>query len=279
MNHEKQAIGIFDSGIGGLTVMKQIAHLLPNENIVYFGDTARLPYGEKSPETIIRYSVENAKFLLEHQIKVLVVACNTAASCAMDKLRSFVDIPVLGVIEPGAEKAAFVTRNERIAVLGTKGTIKSGVYQKEIGKRLPNSFVLAIPCPLFVPLVEESFTTHQVTRMIVKEYLAPIKTQGIDTILLGCTHYPLLKEIIQDEVGDRITIVDSASICAENLKSVLLQQELGFKLTKPEYRYFVSDDPDKFALLGSAFFGSTIDNVTLATSSADLLQTTASTCA
>lgn len=263
MSNNQRSIGVFDSGIGGLTVMKQIVKLLPNENIVYFGDTARLPYGEKSPETIIRYSIENASFLLEHNIKVLVVACNTADSVAIDNLRQIIKIPVIGVIEPGAEKAALVTRNKRIAVLGTKGTIKSAAYQKEITRRLPDSFVLSIPCPLFVPLVEESFISHPVTRMVVKEYLAPIKDQGIDTVLLGCTHYPLIEQIIQDEVGDHVTIVDSATICAENLKSILQKQNIENVSLDSHYRYFVSDDPEKFGVLGSKFFGREISNVQL----------------
>jgi len=263
MINNSKAIGVFDSGVGGLTVMKQIAALLPNENIIYFGDTARLPYGEKSQETIIRYSIENALFLLEHNIKVLVVACNTADSLAIDNLRQIIKIPIIGVIEPGAEKATLMTRNQRIAVLGTKGTIKSAAYQKEIARRLPESFVLSIPCPLFVPLVEESFISHPVTRMVVKEYLAPIKAQGIDTVLLGCTHYPLLKEIIQDEIGDDVSIVDSASICAENLKSILLSKKIENVSLDSHYQYFVSDDPEKFAHLGSKFFDRPIQNVIL----------------
>jgi glutamate racemase len=258
-----QAIGIFDSGVGGLTVMKEIVELLPHENIVYFGDTARLPYGEKSPETIIRYSIENAKFLHECDIKVLVIACNTASAYAIENVRQFVNIPVIGVIEPGAAKAVEVTKLNRIAVLGTKATIKSGVYQKEIEKRLPGCFVLAKPCPLFVPLVEENFILHPVTEMVVKEYLLEVRDAGIDTLLLGCTHYPLLKEIIQMEVGNAITIVDSASLCAENLKTILLNHDLSNTSVTSAHRYFVSDDPEKFMHLGSQFLGTPLQNVLL----------------
>jgi glutamate racemase len=262
-NHNANAIGIFDSGVGGLTVMKQIVELLPHENIVYFGDTARLPYGEKSPETIIRYSLENAAFLHNCDIKVLVIACNTASAYALENVRGAVNIPVIGVIEPGAQKAVEVTKNKRIAVIGTKATIKSGIYQKEIEKRLPGCFVLAKSCPLFVPLVEEKFITHPVTALIVKEYLAELNGEGIDTLLLGCTHYPLLKEIIQREVGSGIQIVDSASICAENLKTVILEHSLINVGKLSAHRYFVSDDPEKFTHLGSQFFGTPLLNVSL----------------
>jgi len=258
---KNEAIGIFDSGVGGLTVMKQIVSLLPNEDIVYFGDTARLPYGEKSPETIVRYMIENSTFLLKHKIKVLVIACNTASAHALHELKNRLQIPVIEVIRPGAEKAVLVTKNKRIAVLGTRGTIKSGAYQKEIERQMPGSFVLSIPCPLLVPLVEENFIDHPVTRMIIKEYLKPIKDQFIDTVLLGCTHYPLLKEVMQDELGSEITIVDSASICAENLQSILCENKLLSSNHKSVHRYFVSDDPMKFSSLGGAFFGRPIENV------------------
>lgn len=258
---KNEAIGIFDSGVGGLTVMKQIVCLLPNEDIVYFGDTARLPYGEKSPETIIRYMIENSTFLLKHKIKVLVIACNTASAHALHELKNRLQIPVIEVIAPGAEKAVLVTKNKRIAVLGTRGTINSGAYQKEIERRMPGSFVLSIPCPLLVPLVEENFIDHPVTKMIIKEYLKPIKEQSIDTVLLGCTHYPLLKEVMQDELGHEISIVDSASICAENLQSILCENKLLSSKIKSVHRYFVSDDPMKFSSLGGTFFGRPIENV------------------
>ncbi len=258
-----KAIGIFDSGVGGLTVMKEIRELLPNENIIYFGDTARLPYGEKSPETIIRYSVENAQFLIEQDIKVLVVACNTASAFAINKLNQILDIPVLGVIVPGAEKACSVTQNKRIAVLGTKATIKSGIYQKEIEKNSPGCYVCPIACPLFVPLVEENFISHPATQMIIKEYLSPIQDLNIDTLLLGCTHYPLLKEMIQAQVGDAVRIVDSASICAKKLKSILNENHLENLSGNTFLSYYVSDDKEKFAILGERIFGNPIPEVFL----------------
>lgn len=258
---KNQAIGVFDSGVGGLTVLKEIVKLLPNEEIVYFGDTARVPYGEKRPETIITYSIENALFLMQHEIKVLVVACNTASAFAIHKLSHLFHIPVIGVIEPGAKKAVSATKNGRIAVLGTRGTIQSGAYQQEIQKRRVDSFVLPISCPLLVPLVEERYLSHPATKMIIKEYLAPIKDHGIDTVLLGCTHYPLLQELIQEEVGDHVTVVDSATLLAENLKSVLFEKELENLSGKSTCRYFVSDDPEKFSLLATSLFNEPIGNV------------------
>ena len=188
----RPSIGLFDSGIGGLTVLQQLVRALPDENYVYFGDTARLPYGEKSRETIIRYSIENSIFLLDKNIKMLVIPCNTATAFALEKLQKIFSVPVVGVIEPGAERAVEVSKNERIGVLGTRGTIYSQSYQKAILKINPSAFVLPIACPLFVPLVEENYVAHPSARLIVQEYLRPLKDQFIDTLLLGCTHYPLL---------------------------------------------------------------------------------------
>lgn len=258
-----KSIGLFDSGLGGLTVMKQILAALPNEQIVYFGDTARLPYGGKSPETIVRYSLENAAFLMQQQIKMLVVACNTASSYALDKLQEQLNIPVVGVIEPGAEKAVSISRTGRIAVLGTKGTIQSGMYQKHIIQRRPDASVIGVACPLFVPLVEEQFLTRPAAKLIVKDYLAPLKNKEIDTILLGCTHYPLLEELIREEMGDTIAIVDSASTCAEKISIQLTEKSMRAAGIRPDHRYFVSDDPDRFRQMGSTFLGRPISTVEL----------------
>jgi len=259
---QNQAIGIFDSGIGGLTVMQELMKRLPHEPLIYFGDTARLPYGEKSPEAIIRYSIENAIFLMEQNIKLLVIACNTASAFALEKLQKIFSIPILGVIEPGAENAVQSTRNQHIAVLGTKGTIKSGVYQREIEKKMPKARVVSIACPLFVPLVEERFFHHPAARLIVKEYLAPLHEQKVDTVLLGCTHYPLLKQLIMEELPSSLVIVDSASTCAEKVADILKLHHLANATDqKPYHRYFVSDDPKKFQSLGTDFLGSPIDHV------------------
>lgn len=260
---ENNPIGMFDSGIGGLTVMHQLVRALPLEHLVYFGDTARLPYGAKSPETIIRYSIENSIFLISQNIKLLVVACNTASAHALENLQQMFNIPVIGMIDPGAESAVQSTKNGRIGVLGTKGTIYSQSYQNAILKRDPKAQVFPVACPLFVPLVEEGCLDHPATRLIVQEYLRPLKEQRIDTLLLGCTHYPMLRELIRSEVGDGVTIVDSAVSCAKAVVEMLSEKELCTKnRNEPNYRYYVSDDPKKFQLMGSSFLGMPIEAVT-----------------
>lgn len=257
---QTQSIGIFDSGVGGLTVMQQVVGYLPKENVVYFGDTARVPYGNKSRDTIIRYSIENTIFLMQQNIKVLVIACNTASSYATERLRQIFNIPVVGVIEPGAERAVKVTRNGRIAVLGTRGTVSAGVYQQEILKRLPGATITAIACPLFVPLVEELMTSHASAKLIVKEYLAPLRSQNIDTILLGCTHYPMLRKLIEEEMPG-VEIVDPAITSAERVVDILNTHQWHTSEGKAKYKYYVSDDPEKFRKLGCEFLGMPLDHV------------------
>lgn len=259
------AIGMFDSGFGGLTVMRQVAHDLPDEHIIYFGDTARLPYGDKSRETILRYALENTIFLMDHKIKVLVVACNTVSVYSLEKLQQVFNLPIIGVIDPGVEKVVSVTENKKIAVLGTRGTINSGVYQKKIAEKLPGAEITAIACPLFVPLVEERMVDHPVSRMVVKEYLLPLKNKHVDTVMLACTHYPLLREAIREELGNDVHIVDSASTCAEKVKHVLDDLNLRSKENNPMRKYFVSDDPEKFKALGAQFLGMPIEHVELST--------------
>lgn len=264
-NSSSLPIGIFDSGVGGLTVMQQMIRLLPQEDMIYFGDTARIPYGEKSPHAIIRYSIENSIFLMEHKIKMLVVACNTASAYALEKLQEMFNLPIVGVIEPAVDMLMTLTRSDRVAVIGTRGTIKSGVHQKLIQKKLPNANIKAIACPLLVPLIEESFFNHETTRMIVKEYLKPLKQERLDALLLGCTHYPLLKEMIQEEVGKNVILIDPALTCAEKTKAILNSGKLQSKATRSgKYRFFVSDDPEKFKIAGSEFLGISIQDVKLA---------------
>ncbi|KAF3362642.1 Glutamate racemase [Chlamydiales bacterium STE3] len=266
MNSKRtQAIGVFDSGLGGLTVMQQIARVLPNEKIIYLGDTARLPYGEKSPETIIRYTIENAIFLMEQNIKVFVIACNTATAFALSKIQNIFNIPVIGVVTPGAEQALKVTKNHHIGVIGTKGTIRSKAYERKIQELNPQAKVVSIACPLFVPLVEEGFHHHQVAQMLIEEYLAPLKAHPIDTLLLGCTHYPILQEQIQDFLGPEIAIVDSASTCAERVKQTLQECQLETPLNCPQPgQFFVTDNPEKFQLLGQKFFQDGMEKVSIA---------------
>ena len=260
---EKEApIGIFDSGLGGLTVMRQVIKALPYENVIYFGDTARVPYGDKSPETIVRYSFENTSFLLSHQIKLLLVACNTASAYAIKELRQQFSLPIIDVIEPAVRKAIQITKNQRIAVLGTRATTHSGIYQKRILEKLPSAEVFSIACPLLVPLVEENFHSHPATRMIIQEYLSPLKKQGVDTVILGCTHYPLLFERIREEFGGDVTLLDSASACASEVVAQLEKIRLKTNLTTAgKHKYFVSDSPQKFRQVGENFLGVPIEKV------------------
>lgn len=261
-----QAIGIFDSGIGGFTVMKQIMHKLPHEKLIYFGDTARLPYGEKSPETILRYSIENAIFLMEHHIKLLVIACNTASAYAVDKLKQILKIPIVDVIKPSADFAVQITRSQKIGVLATRATVSSGIYEREIIKRLPSAEVHSLACPLLVPLIEEHFFDHQATQMIVKEYLAPLKQKNIDTLLLGCTHYPLIHQLIQKEMEPHVTILDSATTCAEHVSALLDEEGLHNPHGEyPKHQFYAFDYPEKFRLQGSLFLGRPIDKVSVPT--------------
>lgn len=261
---QDRPIGMFDSGIGGLTVLNALQKVLPKEKVVYLGDTARLPYGDKSPETILRYSIENSIFLMEHWIKVLVIACNTASSVAVEKLGQLFNIPVIGVIEPGAERAAQATRNGNVAVIGTRATIQSGAYERELQKRLPKGKILSIACPLFVPLIEEGLHDHIATELLIAEYLKPLKEAQVDTLLLGCTHYLALEKVIRKQLGDHITIVDSASTCAEKVKQVLTENSLESSAgEKVSHLFYASDNPEKFRLLGQKFIDGELPIVNL----------------
>ncbi|MDR3625038.1 MAG: glutamate racemase [Chlamydiales bacterium] len=262
MHKGHDCIGIFDSGVGGLTVVRQIIDLLPNENIVYFGDTARLPYGSKSEETILRYSIENTVFLMEKNIKLLVIACNTATAFAIEKLKKLFNIPIIGVITPGIERAVISTKNARIGIIGTKGTIQSGAYQRGLQALLPHASIHPIACPLLVHLVEDFSLDHLATRLIIQDYLKPLQEQNIDTLVLGCTHYPLLKKILYEEIGKHICLIDPAITCAQKVQEVLNQNNLNTKQTTPGTReYFVSDDPKKFSTIGTQFLGLPLDSV------------------
>lgn len=259
-----QPIGIFDSGLGGLTVMKELVRTLPNEDFIYFGDTARLPYGSKSPETIVRYSLEIAGFLVDQGVKMIVVACNTASSHALEILQNTCRVPVVGVIAPGAICAAEMTVNNKIAVLGTKGTIRSQSYQKAIGSLLPQAELFPVECPLFVPLVEENYLSSPAAKLIVEEHLKPLINSGIDTLLLGCTHYPILRGLIAETLGKTVSIVDSGSSCAVSVAGQLRELDLLKNDTElGERRFYVSDDPEKFKFLGRSFLGHPIPDVEL----------------
>jgi glutamate racemase len=255
-------IGVFDSGMGGLTVVREMMSQLPNESIIYFGDTARVPYGPKSPDTVLRYSREITAFLKGEGVKALVVACNTATAHALPALRREFDMPIVGVIEPGARAAAAVTKTKRVGVIGTAGTIKSKAYEKEIRKILPDVEVTAQACALFVPLVEEGWLDSEVTRAVARNYLAPIVSAEVDTLVLGCTHYPLMKTVIGNVVGREVRLIDSAHETARQAGEILRAH--GLENGTPDgarYRFIASDAPDTFLSLGERFLGSPIDRV------------------
>lgn len=253
----ERPIGVFDSGVGGLTVVSAIQRLLPHEDIVYLGDTARVPYGNKSPETIIRYAQQDVQFLQSQNIKAAVVACNTATAHALDAVRQSYTFPILGVVEPGVEAALAATVNGRIGIIGTMGTIQSGAYQKALLARRPELQLTAQATPLLVSLVEEDWLTHAATHLILAEYLAPLQAARIDTLVLACTHYPLLKGIIRSILGDEVKLVDSAENMALALQSRLKQDSLlregGQHAGRT--RIHVSDLSPHFAPLAKRFLG------------------------
>lgn len=257
------AIGIFDSGFGGLTVLSEIAKLLPKEDIIYFGDVARAPYGPKSKETIIKYALEISKFLFEQGVKVINIACNTASACSLDVLQERYPIPIIGVIQPGAEEAVRITKNYKIGVIGTEGTINNNIYNRIIKSLNKEIQVISQPCPLFVPLVEEGWVDTEVTYLIAKEYLSSLKENQIDTLILGCTHYPLLKGIIQRVVGENVSLIDSAITVAYKIKSILEEQNiLSSKDSNGVIKFYVSDEPTKFVRIGERFLGREIRVIT-----------------
>lgn len=254
------AIGVFDSGVGGLTVFKEVSALLPEENLIYLGDTARVPYGTKSVETVQRYAQEAAGFLVARGVKLLVVACNTASAVALPILREKFHLPVIGVIEPGARKAS-QSLNQRIGVIGTEGTINSGRYPEAILKLLPNAQIFSAACPLFVPLAEEGWAEHEIARLTAVEYLQGLMTEQIDTLVLGCTHYPLLRRTLRQVVGERVVLVDSAEETAKSVVEILHQKNLSRSSFGGERQFFVTDIPTRFERVGRAFLGAQLDKV------------------
>ncbi len=249
-------IGIFDSGIGGLTVVRALIHRLPNENIVYFGDTARVPYGPKSSQVVREYAAQDTDFLLSKNVKMIIVACNTVSSVAIDVVQKRSKIPVIGVIMPGAESAIQSSKKKRIGVIGTLTTVLSNAYTNAI-HQIDTSFeVFSQPCPLFVPLAEEGWTKHPATALIAKEYLFPLKLHKIDTLILGCTHYPILGDVIQKAVGETVQLVDSGKCTAAAVDQIL--NETGLRnpsKLKANVQFFVSDLPHKFLEIGELFLG------------------------
>lgn len=261
---KKRPIGIFDSGVGGLTVLREVEKLLPFEDIVYFGDTARVPYGNKSKSTIIKFSRESAGFLKRKRVKMIVAACNTSSALALENLKKSSNIPVLGVIEAGVKKAVAVTRKKRIAVIGTKSTIKSNSYQKLIAKENKSIKVYSKSCPFFVPLVEEGILNGRIVKEAVKMYLKGLKDKGIDVIILGCTHYPLLKHQISSYLRG-VVVIDSAKEVAGYAKSILKSKNLlSGKGRKPKVEFYLSDEPRGFVRLAKLFLKRKISNPKIA---------------
>ena len=256
-------IGVFDSGIGGLTVVAAIMLALPDERVAYVGDTARVPYGPKSPETVVRYSRQIASWLLEQHVKAIVIACNTATAHALETLQRECPVPVIGVVQPGARAAVGATRNGRIGVIGTTGTINSGAYRRAIAELAPEAMVVGTACPLFVPLVEEGWVEHPATRLIVETYLQPLRAAKVDTLVLGCTHYPLLAPMIGEVVGGEVTLVDSAAETANALRDVLSANALATSAVgrSPVHRFIATDAPDAFRRVGQRFIGPALDSV------------------
>ncbi len=257
-----KAIGIFDSGVGGLTVLKEIVKALPQEDTIYLGDTARVPYGTKSPETVTRYSMEITSFLVSRDIKLLVVACNTASACALETLKKHFSIPIVGVIEPGARRAASSTRTGKVGVIGTEGTIRSSAYAKAIKRINPGIEVITRACPLFVPLAEEGWIDNEVTRMTADIYLGGLKNEGVDTLVLGCTHYPILKKTIGESMGSGVQLVDSAEETARTVAEILRNSSMIRPASeKGNHHYFVTDVPAGFIKVGNRFLGGALGEV------------------
>jgi len=252
----KEPIGIFDSGIGGLTVVKQLTKLLPNENYIYFGDTARVPYGTRSNRLIKQYALEDTAFLQQFKIKLLVIACNSVSAVAVDLLKSALNIPLTGVIMPGVETAIETTKNSKIGIIGTTATILSGAYEKRIKDINPNIDVYAQACPMLVHLVEEGWVDEEITRLTIIKYLEPLLEKSIDTIIMGCTHFPVVAELIQDVVGTSITLIDSGKETAKKVKQMLDSSGLSKdESLQGDFSFYVSDIPDKFDEVGTLFLG------------------------
>jgi glutamate racemase len=254
------AIGIFDSGVGGLTVLHAILQSLPHEDLIYLGDTGRYPYGTKGAETITRYSVENTEFLVEKRVKLLVVACNTSSAAALDTLRARFDVPMVGVVEPGARAAVARTQNGKVGVIATEATIASGAYTRALRALQPALELYTRACPLFVPLAEEGWTEGPIARGVVETYLASLRKSGIDTLILGCTHYPLLRPLIAEVMGPEVALVDSAEETAREVTALLAARGLGRTAGAGTTSFFVTDVPDRFIRIGQRFLGARVES-------------------
>lgn len=242
----EQPIGVFDSGIGGLTVAREIMRQIPKETIVYFGDTARVPYGNKSQKTIVSYARQIVKFLQTNDVKAIVIACNTASAFAFELIANEVSIPVIEVVKPGAKAAAETTKNGNVGIIGTEGTINSRIYNTYLKEINPTINVFGKACPLFVPLVEEGWLEDPVTVEVAKRYMRDLQSYNIDTLVLGCTHYPLIRKIIGEIMGKEVTLVNPAYETARSLKEVLEKKGINSELLAKDHKFYVSDGADKF---------------------------------
>lgn len=256
---DNRAIGIFDSGLGGLTCVKKVMEIMPGENIIYFGDTGRVPYGTRSASTIVKYVRQDINLLESLDIKFIIIACGTASSAALPTIKSEIGTPIIGVLEPACEAAVAASKNGKIGVIGTPGTIKSGKYLQTLKEINPGVEVFSKACPMFVPLVENGYTKGAVARIIAEEYLEDIKNQGVDTLILGCTHYPLLRDEIRNIMGDGVTLIDSGAETAIAAKKHLEKSGLLCGRAQGEAQYYVSDTVDGFAELGSVFLNKHIE--------------------
>lgn len=259
---DNRPIGIFDSGVGGLTVMREVMEQLPYENIIYLGDTARIPYGSKSDQTIRKYANQCSSFLKSKDVKTIVIACNTASSIALEFVQKNFDLPIIGVIDPGARSAAASTENGRIGVIGTIATINSNAYQQKIMEYLHDAEVIGIPCPLFVPIVEEGWEYSNVAELTAEKYLEELIEHEVDTLVLGCTHYPILRHTIKNVVGPNIKLVNPAYETARDLKKLLTDRNmLNENHKSARYEYYASDAPERLRRIGGNFLKKEIDNL------------------
>lgn len=256
----ERPIGIFDSGIGGLTVVRALTKLLPGESLVYLGDTGRYPYGTKSADVVRRYSFENTDFLIDKQVKMLVVACNTSTAVALEAVQRRVDVPVVGVIEPGARAAAAASRNRKVGVIATEATIRSGEYTRALRQIRPDLEIYARACPLFVPLAEEGWVDNEVAGRAARLYLTSLTRSGIDTLILGCTHYPLLKTVIRATMGPKVRLIDSGVATAAAVRQVLESEGLLRARGRGDTSFFVTDAPERFVKVGARFLGAQVDS-------------------
>lgn len=253
-------IGVFDSGLGGLTAVREIQRIMPGENIIYFGDTGRVPYGNKGAETIIRYTKDDIEFLLKHDIKLIIAACGTASSVALPLVKDSYNVKIMGVLESACNKAVRVTKTGRIGVIGTSGTIKSGKYTEIINSINPDIKVFANACPMFVSLVENGYAESEAARLIAKDYLTPLKNENVDTLILGCTHYPLLEKVISDIMGEGVVLLSPGALAAEDAKKYLEENNLLSERENGTSEFYVSDSVESFIELGGVFLGKPIES-------------------